>query len=502
MIGNSLVEYIAIRACITGFRSITPLSFGYGLCRLTLPDCPRHLALDLWAAAEVAFYLFAYLPLKHLSQKKADHPPLAPEAERKDLFRKVHDNVPNAVEYVRKWFRNASLSEIKRDNVKDFITWAFLSLDRPHPHHEDEVNTYADIVEEMIGHPFAPGRGNATASRLTVDDVHMVHRPLAWYLIVFGVDLFTHCRMAYLGFSFYRPTTKWYPTAFPPRPLTLLSKAKSPSDKLSYWYRPHRSTDKLPVLLLHGIGIGLYTYTSFLAGLNDWNRSPSDGDVGLIAIEILPISFRITHAALSKEEMCKQIKLILDLHGFDEFVLVSHSYGSVLSTHLLKDPAIAPSIASIVQVDPVSIMLHLPDVAYNFVYREPKSANEWELWYFASMDMGVAHTLSRGFFWLENILWKEDLGGRDMTVFLAGKDIIVSTKDVAEYLTEPSSTGQSAEIVANGNGNGHSNAANSPVPTAKVNVVWCDELDHAVIFSSKVRRAALVRAVLEHCRAK
>ena len=42
-------------------------------------------------------------------------------------------------------------------------------------------------------------------------------------------------------------------------------------------------------------------------------------------------------------------------------------YGSVITTHLLQDPELSGRIASIVIVDPVSILLHLPDVAYNFV---------------------------------------------------------------------------------------------------------------------------------------
>ena len=46
---------------------------------------------------------------------------------------------------------------------------------------------------------------------------------------------------------------KWF-HSFPPRPHTILSE-KSADPDLSYWYRPHRSRTKLPVLFLHGIGV-------------------------------------------------------------------------------------------------------------------------------------------------------------------------------------------------------------------------------------------------------
>lgn len=42
-------------------------------------------------------------------------------------------------------------------------------------------------------------------------------------------------------------------------------------------------------------------------------------------------------------------------------------YGSVITTHLLKTADIASQIAAVILVDPISILLNQPDVAYNFV---------------------------------------------------------------------------------------------------------------------------------------
>ncbi len=50
------------------------------------------------------------------------------------------------------------------------------------------------------------------------------------------------------------------------------------------------------------------------------------------------------------------------------------------------------------------------------------------------MDMGVSHSLSRCFFWSENVLWKHDIGDHPITVSLAEKDLIVDTEAVGEYL--------------------------------------------------------------------
>ncbi|ROT42901.1 hypothetical protein SODALDRAFT_355092 [Sodiomyces alkalinus F11] len=49
--------------------------------------------------------------------------------------------------------------------------------------------------------------------------------------------------------------------------------------------------------------------------------------------------------------------------------------------------------------------------------------------------MDVSHTLSRRFFWADNILWKEDIQGHHATVILAARDLIVDTAAVSAYLT-------------------------------------------------------------------
>lgn len=42
-------------------------------------------------------------------------------------------------------------------------------------------------------------------------------------------------------------------------------------------------------------------------------------------------------------------------------------YGSVVAAQLLRDPKTSISIGPVIFIDPVSFLLHLPDVAYNFV---------------------------------------------------------------------------------------------------------------------------------------
>jgi pimeloyl-ACP methyl ester carboxylesterase len=249
----------------------------------------------------------------------------------------------------------------------------------------------------------------------------------------------------------------------------------------------------------------------------------------------MPVSFRLTHHALGRQEMCAEIDQITSLHfPGQKFILVSHSYGSVISTHLLKTPSIAERIGPLVLMDPVSILLHLPDVAYNFTRRQPERANEHQLYYFASMDIGVSHTLARHFFWNENVLWKKDIEGRKLTVSLGGRDLIVNTEAVGRYLSSNEAAKRGYENgFMNGNGNdevlidiesdeeidrgmqlrggegtksdfegaGDEEWKCRPWKGSGIDVLWFPDLDHAQVFDKKNTRRRVIQAIHEYCEA-
>lgn len=197
------------------------------------------------------------------------------------------------------------------------------------------------------------------------------------------VDILTHTYLRFHGFDFYRASIAHSISVIPPRPQAFIAACRSPGHDLSYWYHPHTSQKELPIVFFHGIGVGLYPYMQLLKEVNQGRRD-EDGKIGILAVEVLAISSRIATPVLRKEDICQQLRFILDHHGFEKFVLVSHSlvipsirltrathityrYGSVISTYLLRTPDLARRISSVILVDPISILLHEPDVVYNFV---------------------------------------------------------------------------------------------------------------------------------------
>ena len=338
----------------------------------------------------------------------------------------------------------------------------------------------------------------------------------------------------------------------PPRPLPALfsRKSKDTETNIPYWYRPHRSCTKLPILFIHGIGIGLLPYIPFFRDL-----AAQDPDVGILAIEILPISMRLTAPPLDRDAMCAAITRILNAHGLHRVVLAGHSYGTAVSAHLLRrqwgsvdpqNPLTTQTprhtqqhahestnrhhvishdgnagsndlIAATLLIDPIPFLLHHPAVAYNFVYRHPRHANEWQLWYFASREPDIARALSRHFFWFECILFREDVlgaisgGGRGststsaagtqgkkrpmpVTVSLAGRDQIVDSRAVHAYLTG-SKDPEEEEEHANPVGKGRAGLPPSRWEKDGFEVLYFPELDHATVFDTPIDRAPLLGAL-------
>ncbi|KAI0410128.1 hypothetical protein F4802DRAFT_15583 [Xylaria palmicola] len=530
MIGTSLPEYIFIRTCIFLLQYTTPICVIYLLASIAIWGPGEAVSWTGVVAAgysvlDALYALFIYYPYSRRLQQAARHPPLLSRAERRALFIRCLDNTPDMAGYLSTWFLKADQSDIRSDNVREFLSWAFFDRHAGNDTTEEleELDEYLFEIERRIGYHLKPGKGRAKSLRLTLDDIEVRYRSVVWYIIVGIVDLITHLQLSNQGFRYYAQPKPHSHSVIPPRIQSLFVERRSVS-QLSYWYRPHTAKDKFPTVFLHGIGIGLWPYTQYLSNIN--KTSAEDDQIGIIALEYLPVSTRLASEPMSQAMFLSQITLLLDAHGWNQFTVVGHSYGTVLATHMLKSPSLSPRIRSIVLVDPVCILLHLPDVAYNFTRRKPRRANEYLLWYFASMDLGVAHCLGRHLFWKDIIAWKEDLvqiagvpsadgsmnstarpgemGVRKVVVCLAERDLIVDTPTVRQYLLNDGDWMSADHVLESGDyvgtrqpsvrGQGKCFEQNG------IEVNWFSGLDHAQVFDSKETSAGVAAVTRRACK--
>ncbi|KAI0073954.1 alpha/beta-hydrolase [Panus rudis PR-1116 ss-1] len=472
MIGHSFPEYVFINISILCLRLVAPLSIVYLTASIYLKQWVHSRWLGYYAIIEAAFYLLVYLPRSYLLQKAAQHPPLLSREERQALFKKCFARTRDT-DLATGWFFSAAPHDIKRDNVAEWLLWALFSTERNAAADEwkEELEYYILMMERLMGRKLDEGWNESVrCMKVTMDPVKCSHRPLIWYAIVSIVDTYTTITLMRHGFIHYLQRDWW--AHFPPNLLAKYSRT-SPHPHISYWYRPHRSKTKQPVLFLHGIGIGLWTYVPFLFDL-----IARDPDVGIIAVESFAISMRISPRPVSREIVLEAVTTILDKHNLPEVVVVGHSFGTNLAAYMLKHPHLSKRVAASILVDPIPFLLHLPPVAYNFLYREPKTANEWQLWYFASQDPDIARTLTRHFFWAESILWKEDLKDKRVGVVLSGRDQIVDSLEVWRYLTDQGEADPTFHWQKDG-----------------MEVFYYPDLDHSKVFDTARLRKPLVDMV-------
>jgi transcription elongation factor SPT5 len=89
--------------------------------------------------------------------------------------------------YLSGWFHGAELGDIYKDNLGEFLAWAFLDRDQLPARGSEEAEEVAEYVrqfEEVLGRELPQGYNrNVRSLRLTLDPVKMTHRSLAWYCV-------------------------------------------------------------------------------------------------------------------------------------------------------------------------------------------------------------------------------------------------------------------------------------------------------------------------------
>lgn len=193
MLSDTWTQYISIRVVIFILQWLGPVCTAYTswMISRSWPTIPAITAFRIWCAAESVFFVFFLWYRVHL-QREAVHPPLRTKKERKALFAKVRREVHDPDKFMSGWFRGAKPEDIGRDDLKEFLSWAFwdgradLALGGAE---EKELDYYIGKVEAMMRKPFKAGSGTARGLRLTLDPIQMECRTLFWYSLVRKVRL-------------------------------------------------------------------------------------------------------------------------------------------------------------------------------------------------------------------------------------------------------------------------------------------------------------------------
>lgn len=353
-----------------------------------------------------------------------------------------------------------------------------------------DINRMLDTLESTKKIKFAKGfNPDVQCIRLAFDPVIASHRPLVYYAVsdiciqyncirrflffrrhnatTKNANLLScsHLKLMYLlnvlaglvfnilGFTRFQGTdTTDFSYSFEGTKATTLQDGDNtidPTTDLSYWHRsPANPKNKVPLVFIHGIGIGPAQYVHWVAALTTISRP-------IILVEVPYVSNKLFKTdCMTPDKTYFALGRILKRHNYPKATFMGHSLGTMLCAAVCRaSPATQPKsiIAGLILADPICFLTH-HSIARNFAYRVPSTASELIMDLFAAREIGTSWYIMRRFNWDQCIMfpiaWSKrnsykarPLQGRlspvlpAMTrVFLSRKDNLLDMGMIAEYL--------------------------------------------------------------------
>ncbi|SJX62435.1 uncharacterized protein SRS1_13284 [Sporisorium reilianum f. sp. reilianum] len=313
-----------------------------------------------------------------------------------------------------------------------------------YPEHVDrstqQDSTVATLLKPALDKVAARGPPRIRMMRLTIDPVRTRLRPLACYLVTNTLSYLTIRRAMRGGFEMCTEGR-----------LPYLYRAPSVSASAD----PTRELDTTPLVVLHGLGIGLAQYASLVSFFLH-SRVFAHRPIVILLQPNISQSILSPHflKPFGHHETTSAFRAMLAKRGWRAIDVLSHSYGSLVHSWLLK--SLTTQVRRSCFVDPVCFQLWVPFVCANFVYKRAATPIELLMRYFVAREVGTANTLCRYFDWSSNILWPHEIDGlhdgRRVRFYLAEEDAILSARDTLEYLVE---SGCPRENIHYGKGKAH-----------------------------------------------
>jgi pimeloyl-ACP methyl ester carboxylesterase len=398
---QQVVDKVKMDAIVWSIAAGVVLIIGVGL------QNPR--LAGFFAIAEVCFLIFQYL------QSRQMNAPPRPEPVRRDigeLWKLCMRRSPDGpASFIEGWFYDVPLSEITREDMEDFISWALFSstFELLTVASADQARHVIGLIEEELDHKFPPRTAEKEPlrnMRFSIEPIQYTPKPLIYYGVTQGMlKNVGRTQLAAEGFKRFR------------------------SGKLKYWIRVPETAAarlRLPIVFVHGVGVGLVTYMGMI-------KQFMKLDCPIICIELPFISSNIQPVVPRIDDQVQSIENLLNRWGIKKAAFVGHSYGSVVLSWMAQQ---APDrVASLAFLDPVVFMLNLKDILYNFLYRHEQDGKISDL---VGSELYLNNALRRNFWWYRNILWASDMQKAEIPtlVCLSEKDEIVPVEAVLQHLDE------------------------------------------------------------------
>ncbi|CAL5226232.1 g9076 [Coccomyxa viridis] len=328
-------------------------------------------------------------------------------------------------DFLRGWFLGAPFESILRNNVEEFVAYAFYcrrwsELERKEA---DQVARFTTQCEKTWNVRFQQGNNpHINFMAHLWEPLKVCHKPVIVHLFseVAGA---TNCVwMLALGFR------------------------KQCYEGTNYWTLP-RQVCKMekpgePIVFLHGVGIGLGPYFFWVLDLiRTFSRHT------IILVEYDNISLRLHSAKVLFDSTAHRLNDIIIRDGFSKACIVGHSFGTFVASRLCK---LHPEVVkSLVLIDAVCLLTCWPGLLYNFIYRMPACSLDGKgcldvLRFICARDLMIAEVFCRDFSWSALMLWPEDMPPNTV-ICMSGEDRLVPNSFILRHLRAVDSSAQVVE---------------------------------------------------------
>eukprot|EP00198_Chlamydomonas_reinhardtii_P010637 XP_001699974.1 predicted protein [Chlamydomonas reinhardtii] len=333
--------------------------------------------------------------------------------------------------YLSTWFCGADYRLIRRDNVAELIAYGFWS--------EMEAAGLGPMLRQCVSAlecafriSLPPGHQPGLRCMYHLwEPLRTIYRPLTFYAATEALALLTQALLLAMGCSLSRQSTAVAEETAAAgggagRGLGMLvataglERCRLPKEGKE---QEAGGTAPAPVLLLHGIGLGLLPYVNLI-------RQMLAAGLPLVAVEYKHVSMRLCSVIPSADDIALAAAALLSRLGVSGACVVAHSYGTFVASRLAQ---LRPdTLQSLALLDPVCFGMFMPHLLANFIYRQPRasSLSVWAkdvLFNFVSRDLHCAAALCRRFYWSDVNLWPQDLPGRTLVVMGARDHLVVDT---------------------------------------------------------------------------
>ncbi|GAX75611.1 hypothetical protein CEUSTIGMA_g3055.t1 [Chlamydomonas eustigma] len=400
----------------------------------------------------------------------------------------AHAELLRNAQWFEDWWQGAKTSELGLGNVCEFLNYTLFSI---HSRSATQLLKEAaqkfisvlsldiDINESSVDNSIKSSMGddrddygssiqrnpNAKLIADTEQPVKVSYRPLTFYMLTEAVAGWSHVQLTQRQrFSIVCKTS--IATYYVRRP-----QAGAVSDPSS------------PIVFLHGIGLGLAPYISFLRRLGAQYPGRT-----VVAVQYKHVSMRLTFKIPTAPEVAEDVAAFLMRQGITPCHVMGHSYGTLVASSLTKRHA--SLMSGLTLIDPVCFAMFLPHLvshALHFdVWRAPSAVQQphkqqqdkvlggddsssedtgsltgettlkrrrWTpirslMRGMVIRELHCAAAMTQRFKWSELNLWTSDIPF-NTTVVLGGRDNMIPAPQIMQLLTSKAAQARSVNVVYN-----------------------------------------------------